>query len=692
MEQHLLPATPRSRQVLLGSSSIDVPTPPVTPKGRQLTVNNLTRTVALLIATAIIVLAIPLARVAWNRANYARTQDVSYTFTEAPAALGPTAVEFPLDGGLPDPEVSSLTEVQETDPKKNGNMGESVALQSGVSGDVSAEKVKPDEQAGDEGKEGDVPAESKQTDDAETSEKASMEESNVEAEGSAASKADEDSVAESKERDEGSEDAQTNGDNTEATANEGEEKAAESGEKKTENQESEDSTEDEASASDAKVDGESAPGETNVEKESSEEDSASSDESSNEDSSAADNKSASGQSQDVQSLMDEAAAAGLPLPSNPLLCSSRPDDIDAYTHPKLVGDHGGWLSYRGSTLDFSDCRLFLTAATTPSPFNTTFRLPLPASPNALPPLSSPPVPKIAFLFLSRSAIPFHELWARFFHGHEGYYSIYIHSMPGYVQAPEVWSGMQGRQVASKPVFWGSLSIVEAMKRLISNALLDPLNARFIILSEADIPMRPFPHVYRYILSSNRSFAGGYRKFFRDRRTAMGIFPPRLVKEGWVFGDAWMEMARPHARAVVWEWEMHEMTLQYCRTQHSPACCVDENLIQTVLTERFPQQIHNRSLMYTYWQKPTDAHPSRFWRYDVTPEVLASMREDRQMMRKDGFDAKYVTEETAEELRVRANRTCTTDEGEPTHCALFARKFDRSASFRLVTFAKTVLGF
>lgn len=684
MEQQLLPPTPRTRQGLSRVASSEGPTPPVTPRGSQLTANNLTRMIALLTLTTVLILTIPLARVAWNRVSTKSSDTVTYTFTEVPAVATPQAVstEAGVESGLSDPEVTAGQEMQE-EQAKTTTRAESKEQETTV--------IRTSEQSG-LGDQDDENS-SKETNDVESNkDNGDGEESAGESEGTA---------DEGKPSTEGTaEEAFSKEANAEESDGEKRDGDAMEGDKESKAEEGDNND----SQSDGTVndrDSESSSGRNSAEASTSvaseagsDNDEQSTDQDAPGDSHADGRQNSPGrqQGEGAASLMDEAQAAGLALPSNPDLCSSRPEDIAEYTHPKLVGDHGGWLSYRGSTLDYEDCRLFLSAATTASPFNSSFRHALSRSPNELPSLSSPPVPKMAFLFLSRGAIPFHELWARFFHGHEGYYSIHIHSAPGFQQGPEVWQGMQGRQVKSKPVFWGSVSIVEAMKRLLATALLDPLNARFIILSEADIPLRPFPHIYRYIMASNRSFAGGYRKFFRDHHAAAGIFPEHLLKEGWVFGDAWMEMARPHAQVLVWEWDMYEKTLRYCKAQHSPACCVDENMLQTVLTERFPQQIHNRSLMFTYWQKPTDAHPSRFWRYDVTPEVLASMRADTRLMKEGAFDRKYVTEETAQELVRRAKRNCTTDEGQPIHCALFARKFDKTAAFRLVTFAKPVLGF
>lgn len=41
------------------------------------------------------------------------------------------------------------------------------------------------------------------------------------------------------------------------------------------------------------------------------------------------------------------------------------------------------------------------------------------------------VPKLACMFLSKGPLPFAPLWEKFFKGHEGLYSIYVHSLPNY---------------------------------------------------------------------------------------------------------------------------------------------------------------------------------------------------------------------------------------------------------------------
>ena len=62
------------------------------------------------------------------------------------------------------------------------------------------------------------------------------------------------------------------------------------------------------------------------------------------------------------------------------------------------------------------------------------------------------VPKIAFMFLTKGPLPLAPLWERFFKGHEGQYSIYIHSLPSYEAKFEPTSVFHGRQIPSQVPF------------------------------------------------------------------------------------------------------------------------------------------------------------------------------------------------------------------------------------------------
>ena len=61
------------------------------------------------------------------------------------------------------------------------------------------------------------------------------------------------------------------------------------------------------------------------------------------------------------------------------------------------------------------------------------------------------VPKIAFLFLARGDLPLRPLWEKFFAGHEGLYSIYVHTDPSYTGSPPADSIFYGRKIPSQVI-------------------------------------------------------------------------------------------------------------------------------------------------------------------------------------------------------------------------------------------------
>ncbi|CAI5534059.1 unnamed protein product [Closterium sp. Naga37s-1] len=416
-------------------------------------------------------------------------------------------------------------------------------------------------------------------------------------------------------------------------------------------------------------------------------------------------------------LLRRMAKSGLPVPRDPWLCATRAADVEGYTRPSE--EVRGQYVFRGSTVDLADCRLFHAALTTPSPFNATFStlsrsdpLPLPhsepssstsspssdsssssTSPSApsSPSAAAPPIPKIAFLFLTRGPLPLAPLWERFFRNHSAYFSAYMHAAtPGYRVEPRVRKSLNLRAVPSKPVFWGTLSIVEAIKRLLATALLDPHNVRFVVVSERDVPLHAFPTVYRYLLASNQSYVGGYRKFFRDNRAAIKVFPRELLVDGWMHGECWVEMARPHAMEVVRDWEWHEKGRDYCAVMQRPTCCVDENLIHNIITSKHPHQVANRSVMSVDWQRKT-GHPHTYLPRDISPESMRSIQEEWHENQKRPYSQPMFLLPKESQQFVMSNRRCTVS-GENATCWLFARKFIGLSLRALMDLPRDVLGY
>jgi len=59
------------------------------------------------------------------------------------------------------------------------------------------------------------------------------------------------------------------------------------------------------------------------------------------------------------------------------------------------------------------------------------------------------VPKVAFFFLARGDLPLRPLWEKFFEGHHGLYSMYVHAEPSYTSSPPEDSVFYDRMIPSQ---------------------------------------------------------------------------------------------------------------------------------------------------------------------------------------------------------------------------------------------------
>ncbi|XAR63929.1 hypothetical protein NMG60_11024087 [Bertholletia excelsa] len=270
-------------------------------------------------------------------------------------------------------------------------------------------------------------------------------------------------------------------------------------------------------------------------------------------------------------------------------------------------------------------------------------------------------PKVAFMFLTRGHLPLAPLWDKFFQGNEGLFSIYVHAFPFFNQSFPPESVFHGRSIHSKVVEWGKVSMVEAERRLLANALLDFANERFVLLSESCIPLFNFSTVYSYLIRSNQNFVEAYDL---PGPVGRGRYSPRMkpiIKlEQWRKGSQWFAIDRKLAVEVISDRRYFPVFQKYCR----PPCYADEHYLPTFVSMKFGRRNSNRTLTWVDWSKG-GPHPTRFVRTYVTPELLAKMR--------SGGHCDY-------------NRKKT------NLCYLFARKFLPNTLPRLLRFSKKVLKF
>ncbi|KAL8201300.1 hypothetical protein R6Q57_012639 [Mikania cordata] len=271
------------------------------------------------------------------------------------------------------------------------------------------------------------------------------------------------------------------------------------------------------------------------------------------------------------------------------------------------------------------------------------------------------VPKIAFMFLTKGPLPLAPLWERFFKGHESLFSIYIHSLPSYEPRFPSTSVFFNRQIPSQVAEWGRMSMCDAERRLLANALLDISNEYFILVSESCIPIYNFTTIYRYTAQSKYSFIGA---FDDPGPFGRGRYNPNMLPEvnisQWRKGSQWFEVNRKLASIIVSDVTYYPKFLEFCR----PACYVDEHYFPTLLTIRAPNLLANRSLTWVDWSRG-GAHPATFGATDITEGFMMKLHEGQECL----FN------------------------GKPSFmCYLFARKFAPSTLQQLLVFAADFLGY
>ncbi|EOY28772.1 hypothetical protein QUC31_013223 [Theobroma cacao] len=301
------------------------------------------------------------------------------------------------------------------------------------------------------------------------------------------------------------------------------------------------------------------------------------------------------------------------------------------------------------------------------------------------------IPKIAFLFLARFNLPLDFLWGSFFENADvANFSIYIHSAPGFVFDESTTRSLffYDRQLTNSiQVIWGESSMIEAERLLLESALEDPANQRFVLLSDSCVPLYNFSYIYRYLMSSSRSFVDSFLDA-KDGRYHPKMSPV-IPKEKWRKGSQWISLLRSHAEVIVDDEVVLPVFKKFCKRrppmdtgkgklniklQKQHNCIPDEHYVQTLFAmSELEGELERRTLTYTLWNQSAAKmdnkawHPVMFNYADASPKKIKEIK-----------DINHVYYES--EFRTEWCQTNSTS----VPCFLFARKFSRGAAMRLLS--------
>lgn len=211
--------------------------------------------------------------------------------------------------------------------------------------------------------------------------------------------------------------------------------------------------------------------------------------------------------------------------------------------------------------------------------------------------------KLAFLFLTIGPIYHETYWQDFFRGNDQRYSVYVHAKNSLPPT----SPFKAYELAHPvPTTWSNT--MQAQIELLKEALKDPLNEKFIFVSETTIPLQPFDKTYAALMEHSESLFyfvpnphvhRNVNAFMRQARDLQPIPEKRQYKN-----SQWVILNRKHAQLMVDDTQYIDiMTRYYSDQEHYPSTfLINKGLIDEIL----PQD-----MTYVEWHVPSAHLPYEF---------------------------------------------------------------------------------
>ncbi|CAI9771493.1 unnamed protein product [Fraxinus pennsylvanica] len=240
-----------------------------------------------------------------------------------------------------------------------------------------------------------------------------------------------------------------------------------------------------------------------------------------------------------------------------------------------------------------------------------------------------PIKKIAFMFLTKTPLPFAPLWELFFNNApKNLYNIYVHADPSFNYTPPFSGVFRRRVIQSKPTRRHSPTLISAARRLLAHALLhDKSNYMFALLSPACIPLHSFNFTYRTLIKSRKSFIeilqnedGAY-----DRWAARGesVMIPEVRFEDFRIGSQFWVIKRKHARISVRDRRLWSKFKLPCL--EASTCYPEEHYFPTLLNMVDSRGIIPCTLTHVDWEGSYEGHPRMYEPNEVDLELIMALR-------------------------------------------------------------------
>lgn len=203
--------------------------------------------------------------------------------------------------------------------------------------------------------------------------------------------------------------------------------------------------------------------------------------------------------------------------------------------------------------------------------------------------------KIAFCFLTIGDNHKSDIWQKFLKGKEHLYNIYVH--PKYPD--KIKSFLKYNIIPSDDhvqTKWGDISLVKATLKLFKNAIADPTNKMFVLVSDSCIPIYNFDYIYNDIMSSQNNmipFHSQQNKYTLLRYNKLkdkDFLPKYKFKKV----SQWLILNQQTTQFVV----ANDHTIQY-KNMFSP----DEHYFANIL-DKYNKEYTKRKINFDNWDEPS----------------------------------------------------------------------------------------
>ncbi|KAJ9533151.1 hypothetical protein QJQ45_018249 [Haematococcus lacustris] len=263
------------------------------------------------------------------------------------------------------------------------------------------------------------------------------------------------------------------------------------------------------------------------------------------------------------------------------------------------------------------------------------------------------------------------------------FSVYVHMQPGgRLPADSVFAGREIGNPVDTSRSYAQPALMQASRQLLAAALADPLNIKFVLLSDSSIPLMPPGLLWAQLLSERRSRVDACRDvdmqpesqwWSVDREhAALAVLDThvaelfaqhcfsgvRMVPADSLLaphaGRSWLAKVRHFARkaaSAAAEWVGLDPWLPELVPVYD-ACIADEHYLPTLLASYGLEEQTDCLGLATFadWPRATGSHPYTFLPADLTRRLAADLRSQHTTAgRREGLPA-CAWEEAAASLR------------------------------------------